>query len=784
MSALREVDTPPPDERSAGDAAAEERPRQATGPKRPGRPSTPNERERSPRKPAAAWIAALVASVLVAGLLPMLRTPRFYFYGDTQAGAYGQWFHLGQQLLTGRWPVLDLQAWRAGNFIAEGQWGLFSPLTMSVALLSTQVANAVLFVTAVKLALLVTAALGTYLVVRSYAAPPWAGYVAGLAVTLGGATRYLESPSWVTGQMIWALLPLFWWALRRMIVLRANPAPALAFGYLIVTVGYVYGCLYIAVVVIGCLVDAWLTRGRSAALRVLGVGLCCAVLSVTVYLPGLLTAPVTTRAGFEISSDGDLNGSLLGVMTGVLPYPTAGVYVAWFIPMLAWLDLRRVGRLRRSLAGGVVIVALAAAWVLGPNQIGPIRWPGRVMPLLVLTSVVIICVLISRARLRPVSVGRLAASLVWACAAGWLVVSRRLDSSGAILICLLTVLIGLAVAWLLLRPDVWRAPPTEKAHRTSRRLATRTSVLGLFIGTWSIAVVAVQYSYFPQPPSVDRNMPANQSGYATQASAARGDVMVVGNAEKAVIADPAATQDFLIASSWFLSPQTVQSAYSTIGFRAYNSRYCIRYNGTTLCPETLARLLSRERRTKMRRVDLLSISTLQIFRPDFPDKRLLNPPSGWRVRHQSRYAVTWVRNQPLPTAGGVTWSSPGLKVSTISADTRRLILRVDEVPSDGGTLVLSRLAWPGYRTTGASLDAPTDDYLLTIKVPASARNGTVTVEYDPPGWFVEQLALVVALGAAIGWSLWCLVWSRWLRRRDGSTHFASDPNKRSGPKSA
>ena len=102
-----------------------------------------------------------MASVLVAGLIPLLRTPRFYFYGDTQAGSYGQWFHLGQELLAGRWPLLDLQTWRAGNFIAEGQWGLFSPLTMGIALLTTQVSNAVLLVTIVKLALLMTAALGT-----------------------------------------------------------------------------------------------------------------------------------------------------------------------------------------------------------------------------------------------------------------------------------------------------------------------------------------------------------------------------------------------------------------------------------------------------------------------------------------------------------------------------------------------------------------------------------------------------------------------------------------------
>ena len=67
--------------------------------------------------------------------------------------------------------------------------------------------------------------------------------------------------------------------------------------YLVVSVGYVYCALYLAVVLLGCLVDAYLSRSRRQLLTVLGVGIFSGLVTVAVYLPGVLTAPVTGRDG-------------------------------------------------------------------------------------------------------------------------------------------------------------------------------------------------------------------------------------------------------------------------------------------------------------------------------------------------------------------------------------------------------------------------------------------------------------------------------------------------------
>ena len=691
---------------------------------------------------ALGWPAAVVLTVVVVAAIPALFMHRFYFYGDTQAGAVGQWYHLGEQLRDGSWPLLDLSAWRAGNFAAEGQWGLFSPLTLAVALASTVAPNLVVFVTVLKTGLLVLGALGMFVLLRGYGTTRAAAYLGAVGITIGGATQYLESPSWVTGQMCWALLPWAWWGHRRLIRDGTNPAPALVAGFLIVTVGYVYGTMFLILVVLACLLEAVLERRWGGFLRVTCAGALSGLVAVTVYLPGVLTASVTTRSGWEVLSTGRLQADLPGVMTSMLPTaisPAATYapvhYVAWFLPMLMWVDLGKVRALVRPMAGAWFMLAAMLAWALGPNQLGPIRWPLRVMPEVTLTAVVVTMVLVSSALVKRPSAKRLALSLLWLLAAAYLVVSRFWPSSLE-MVAAATVLVALALGatWWVVR-------------RQGFGLAA--AVIG---GVVTVLAITLQHYYDPKPASTDRHLSAVRADYPDVASTSRGDMMQIGNPDWLIREVPEATRDQLVGSSWFLTGRPTQSVYSTIGFRTYNERYCFRYQGAT-CGRALTELFSTEPTTGKPRIDLLSVSTLHFDRGDFRNKRLLNPPDGWSVTDRSRYSVTWVRDEILPRAGGVTWASDGLEVTERSASVREVELEIGSVPSGGGTVVLSRLAWPGYSVEGGTLGDPVDDYLLTVKVPPGGEHRTVTVRYSPPGWALERTTLAIALVLGSLWSL-------------------------------
>ena len=384
-------------------------------------PSAPGLHRRRWR--AAAGPVVLVGSLLVAGLLPLVRVPRFYFRGDTQIAYLGWWHELGERVLAGELPLMDPLAWEAGNHVAEGQWGLFSPLTILVGVLATLVPDLVVFVTVLKLVLVVVGGTGTYVLTRDYGARVPFAVVGGLVVGLTAQSVFSDWPSWVNGHIGVALLPWAWWATRRAMAGR-NPALALVLCYLIVSVGYVFCALYLAIVLLGCLVDASVARSRRSVLTVLGLGVVSGLVTVAVYLPGLLTAPVTARGSWEVVGAGRGTWDAQGFLVSMLPMPRR-YYVAWLLPALLWLDWRRLRGSVRDLVGAGVSAVVLVVWVLGPSAIGPLRWPSRVLPALAVPLVVLLVVMASRALPARVPPVRVALSVAWVLVAGYVVVARE-----------------------------------------------------------------------------------------------------------------------------------------------------------------------------------------------------------------------------------------------------------------------------------------------------------------------------------------------------------------------
>lgn len=688
----------------------------------------------------------MVAVVLtVVGAVPLLWDGRYFFRGDTQIAYLGWWYHLGERVREGRLPLMEPLTWEAGNHVAEGQWGLFSPLTILIGLVATVVPDVVVFVTVLKIGLLVLGGTGTYLLARSYGAREPFAVVAGLVAGLSGHSVSADWPSWVNGQMVVALLPWAWWFTRRAMAGR-SPAGALALCYLVVAVGYVYGALYLAVVLLGCLVDAALSRSRRGVLTVLALSTVSGLVMVAVYLPGILTAPVTGRSSWAIVWRGRLTMDLKDLFISMVPTPRRH-YLVWLLPVVLWMDPGRLRRSSRDLAGACVATVLLTVWVLGPSAVGPLRWPMRVLPALMVPLVVLLAVLASRCLSTRVSAGRLVLSLAWVGAAAYVVVARdpqqlRETAAGVLV---LVVALG-ATAWSL-------------RHRGAR---TTTGVVVVS----TVVLFVVQFALTPLPGAADRHLPAAPAQYAGRITSAWGDVMVLGNPESPMFRNPAIADELLIGSSWYLQPKDVQNGYTTINFSAFRDKFCRQLRGGT-CTAALDALQSTEPTTGRQWVDLLSVSTLVFFRPSFPRTDLMNPPEGWSRSEVTEFTVVWRRDELLPTAGGVVATSAGSAVVEESVTDRTVRLRVTAVGSDGGTVTLSRLGWPGYSVEGGELLAPLDDVLVYVAIPAGATGSTVTVRWDPPGWGLELWALSTAVLTAVLWVVLAWLGPRRARRRGG-----------------
>lgn len=713
-------------------------------------------------------LGVALATVWLVWLYPLLLDPRHYFQGDTQNAYYGWFHHLGNALLHGRWPMLDVQTASAGNPLAEGQEGLYSPLSWLIGIGAATAPQLVVYATLVKLAVASLAVVGCYLLAREYDVRPGLAAVAAVAVQLGGFTLSADAPRWIAGQLVAALLPWAWWAARRTVA-GANPWPLLVSTFVLVATGYVFGTMYLGLVLVGLMLETLLSRDWPAVRRLLLLGVYVALLCVTVYLPGILSSSVTWRDGWEIEGPGFLEMEpvttlLAGQPTAVSPTvrlldePAVGAaqvtftYVAWFLPLACWVVYARLRHDWRTLLSLVVPLALAVVWTLLPYYMGPLRMPGRVMAMVTLTAVLLLVVLLDRALDRSAagrpSPGRLALSLLWVGAA----------AVGA-------ALLRPSSTWLQLGAGV----VVVACVAATFAAAPRRRLLPAVMIAASAAIALLQLTAQPDGIGGERGSPGALAAYDDLLPGAEGDVLVIGLSPEVLHEHPGLGRTILPGSLWDLTGRPVHNGYTPLGFRAYNDRFCIRFNGDA-CPEALTTMFETEPTTGMPWVDLHSISTLVLV--DLPDSQAANPPPGWHVAGRDDPVVTWVRDAPLPTAGGVVWSSPGTRVRELARTETSTTFAVDAVGPDA-SVVLSRIAWPGYQVDGATLDDPLGGHLLRVRLSPDDVGSTVTVTFRPPGWRLEVTALIAAVALAAAWTI---VAARRRRRTDDAAGRPSEPS--------
>jgi hypothetical protein len=675
-------------------------------------------------------VAVGVFTALVA-LLPLLFNRQFYFFADTPDGAYGQWYELGQQIAGGNWPLMNPAAWMAGNYVAEGQWGLWNPIILAIGLFVASASNAVVASTIIKVFFLVVGALGVYALTRTYGARrPWA-VVAGIAAPFAGFTFFMDAPSWVTNMITWAF---FAWAVAalRMWTTRGGLwiLPAFAAIYLLVTVGYVQGTIMLVFFFVALLVEAAFRRSRERAVRTLLAGVPAALIAIGVYLPGVLTASVTARST-GIANDGFLVVNLTGLATSSVPSGQVDLmgwwgrytdvpllYVFWLLPLVVVVPWSRVRASWAEWSPLLIFGGLATALAVGPSMLGPLRFPARTMPWVALVIICIACLLLSRTDGRWVlRRGRLwALALVWA-APFWLAFSQvPLGWRRHLIFAALT---GAAlIAVVLLR----RARPHARKRTVAIVAATSAAVVGLQSAVFADSLVS-RAPYEDEASAYTQGMP---TGY--------GEGMVIGSP----LGMPDTVFDEVeFANMWYLTDRVnVLNLYTPVEYQAMAADLCLAYDGRT-CPEAVDTLFETDPDTGATVADLLSLDSVQLIEDadtSVADLAAETPPAGWSQSFVGRHSVVWTRDRPTGDVGSVTWTSPGTDVEIIEDTPLSTTFRVTAVPSDGGRVALSRLAWPGYTVEGGELGAPVRGYLTSVDVPGGSTGTTITVRFAPPGW--------------------------------------------------
>ena len=686
------------------------------------------------------WALACLATIVTVGLR-LLRNPDFYFLDDTQTGAVGQWYELGDRLLNGGWSILSPGAWQGGNFLVEGQWGLWNPVSWLIGIGSHAQDDLVLYATVVKLVFLLVLTSGVFQLARTYGATaPWAA-VAGFAVTLGGQTTYLDSPSWVTGLMGAGMFAWVWWAMDRYLRHGRHPWPFFVLTYLLVSIGYVAPVLMLIALFVATLLVQGLQRDWSDVRRTLGLGVCSGLLVVFVFLPSVLTASATVRTGQGILNTQALNMDLgdlaLGPLatgwptvtwfSGGLPFAPVA-FVAWFLPLLPAL----LKRWRRPELAVVALVGLASLLMaLGPSDVGPLRFQIRMLPYAVIAVCVVFAVLASKAwpatftsRDRWWARGILILA-VWS---GAVAVPYNIEW-----VLLGGLLQGALLEWLMRRPDL-----------TSAR-GVRVAASTVMVGALVFAAVATYQN--PRGPLPDFHVPQSVEQTASTAAADEHGIFTVGNVFM-LAEEPDGYRETLLANNWYITGKDAASVYTVVRHKRMSEILCTGERGET-CPLAFARLFAPDADGRTIADDMM-LNTVVVMRDDDNDRP--RAPEGWTVETQE---FTWIvrRDEPVARAGSVIHTE-GAEVTVQQVSSTEVTFRVDETSGGGGSVSFSRLAWPGYTTEGpATIGESRRDFLLTVDLEDAQPGDEVTVQFRPPGWGLELGAAGLAVLLALGWSV-------------------------------
>ncbi len=691
----------------------------------------------APSTPRRRWVppTVMLFATLVGSLLPVVRNQRFYFWDDTAGVAVGVWQRIPETLLSGHVPFLESDMWRGGNLIAEAATGMWNPVVLGLMLGTHPIDDVAVAITIAKVALFLITAGGVYLLARGFGANAWMSAVAGVALPLSGWSIFMDGSSWINGTAIMAFTPWAWWALRRCYLRGFRPLDillAVVLAYLVPSTGNPYGFLSLALVFVALGCEALWARRARALWWLVPIGLASVLLVVVVYLPFLLTSAYGVRAASGIWNDEFLAvnvNDLLGMSTpthrpyikmfGGNPMSFPGIYLAWFVlPLLPWLKWRGFGEGWRQLSGVIAFGAVFLLFALGPSQFGMFRWPARLIPFVYTAIVILFAVLASR------GINRTHFRI------------RALMSAGVILFGAWIAYSDVPGAWkwhglvtLLVLGGIFVI-----VHWTG---LTARGALVMILG--SVVFLGPQLILESGNMNVaDYHMPSSRSELKkTFADRSDGLVVQIFDVQKLVAENPADKrwEDLLAGNMPSVAGVESTTAYTGIGFNAFDNTLCMTYNGGT-CPQAWDALWKKPAGSDHILADLLGARYV-VLQNDWVDHP--QTPKGWSVQKRTDIVTVYARDDAPVHKGTITVTGDGVRVAS-DARTGPDGERATVSTTDGDRqITFGRIAWPGYQLHIDGKTVPTKigpAGLLTAELPTGLNDARMVLSFTPPGLWI------------------------------------------------
>lgn len=715
-------------------------------------------------------IVFIVAIVSIFSLIPLFFFHRFYFLDDTQRGAIGQWYEVGKLVMQGQLPIFNVAAQGSGNYLAEGQWSTFSPLVWLISIIVYYSSNFLVFATAFKIVLLNILGVGSFLLARSMAVQKPYAIIYGIVTPFVGFTMFAGASSWVTDLMVSAFFPWFWWALRRF--LNKNTGPVLAFvvGYSIITVGYVFGTIMLITVMLGAFIAAIVMKNWHQLRRIVLLGISLAATTIAVYLPGIAISSVTMRNTEGIFNDNFLSPNLSDILFSFSPvgysemnswWTVSGVtympfmYMSWLVALLIFVDFKQIKNFIQNhkvlLIQWVTPTILTFMLLFGPANVGPLRFPVRMMAYFGQLVLLLVILLVARLGLK-FSKGRMQLFIGLMVLGTYLEIANTPVRTQSILVINLVISIFVAIITYI----------GSGHHKVQLKKMTIQLKQPMFVVV-VLAIIATGFSVLVQQRTSGRHhdeiqqqhityiypdyqMPGTKANILKMAEKFKGNTVILGFDSHVVM-----------GNDWYVTNNDSMNVYTPVGFKKFSDDFR-GGDPTRISSENYAKLFNKDKQTQLPLADLLSVDTVavgnegdrKVYRNLIKHK---NVPAGWQVTSHDQYYVVIQREKINNNVGGVVWSNIP-QVTEIKNSNYEVTIKVP-AHRDEAKVVFSRTAWPGYHVIGgqAKLAKPLRGYLTQIKIPASQDEQTITLQFEPPLFKASVGLIGFAVALILVWSI-------------------------------
>jgi hypothetical protein len=658
----------------------------------------------------------------------------------------------------GQFAIFNLYSQEAGNYLAEGQWAPYNPLVWLISLAVYHAGNYLLVVSILKITMLVLLAIGGYLLAKTFYIKDIWSFLIGISLPNIGFTKTMDSTTWVTGLMVFVLIVWFWWIYRVYLTSKIPVIIPFVFGYLLITVGYVYGTLFMVFILAASFFQNLIKRDWKQLGKTFILDVTLALVTFAVYLPGVLTGSVTDRTSGIVNGD-FFSPTLVDLFAGTNPGYTPDqlnwfgtqsyVYVSFLLLLLVfvkWSTIKTVFIQKQDVWQIVSLGIISFFLVFGPEEIGVLRFPARSLVYLALVILLAFGYIVSNSEL---------------------VFSRKRFE----------VLAGISVLFIYLS---WSQDPQglKKAFISGAfifliiagviySIQAKKQYLALSLATVGILGTSVI--------EIKTGLPANYGGETTYKQVTahtpklKGQSLIVGSDHH--YAEMVEGVKTLVSNYWYIGGLKTQNVYTPTGLRAL-TKDVNRLTGQGDFSIFNLPKIFKERKIGKTIADLMSYQTIQVVKPPianyslatydpfvhFEDRTeqlkiyrqfLKNPPKGWEVSKKNKDYYILSRITPVPKTGLVTYIDNQAMIKYLKTTQRKVVLKINS-DADVTKIYFSRMAWPGYEVSGDSkIVEPLRGYLLGISVPKSEYGKKITVEFNPPFLKGGIISVIIASFIAI-----------------------------------